>query len=310
MGATETAVRDPVFFRWHKYIDNLFFMHKSMLDPYSTRDLGFNNITLKAINVQVNGNGQKKNVLTTRMEYVNVDIYESMFQYENTSQALPISVYQVNHDEFHYIMEVKNTNSTNVKAAFRVFMAPSFDEHGDRFVLNEQRRLFIEMDKFVEELPPKTTHEITRSSKLSSVVKPPGLSIKDIEKKLNELVAKKQSTEEKVVSECVCRRERYCECGLPQNILLPRGTESGMIFDLFVMVTDWGSDNCTDNLDQGTSYCGVKNEKYPDSRAMGFPFDRKIDDKFLKKDKFLCTFVENFDNMLSVPITIKMITNN
>ncbi|XP_071956170.1 hemocyanin AA6 chain-like [Antedon mediterranea] len=297
MGATETAVRDPVFFRWHKYIDNLFVMHKNMLDPYSADDLGFKNIKLEEISVKVNDCDQ--NVLTTRMEYVNVDIYQSMYQ-GNPQQSLQVSVYRVNHDEFEYNMKVKNANSKNVKAAFRVFMAPSFDEHSDRFGLNEQRRLFIEMDKFVEEIPGNATHEIKRSSKLSSVVKPPGLSIKDI---LKEVETKRKSTEKNVESECVCRRERYCECGLPQNILLPRGTESGMRFDLFVMVTDWGSDNCTDNLDQGTSYCGVKNQKYPDGRAMGFPFDRNIDVKFFTK--FLDTFVDRFDNMLSVPITIK-----
>lgn len=33
----ETATRDPAFFRLHKYIDNLFKMHKDLLPPY-TRD--------------------------------------------------------------------------------------------------------------------------------------------------------------------------------------------------------------------------------------------------------------------------------
>ena len=82
-----------------------------------------------------------------------------------------------------------------------------------------------------------------------------------------------------------------------------------MKFDLFVMVTDWAADSSTDDLDQGTSYCGVKDAKYPDNRAMGFPFDRQIDKKFLKaKDQsvvgYLKAFTDHFKNMETVAITI------
>ncbi len=73
-----------------------------------------------------------------------------------------------------------------------------------------------------------------------------------------------------------------------------------MTFDLFVMVTSWKEDRVdTDDLDQGTSYCGVKNEKYPDKRAMGFPFDRTFND--IQSIQHL---VGNYPNMFTVPITI------
>ena len=77
-------------------------------------------------------------------------------------------------------------------------------------------------------------------------------------------------------------RTEFCSCGWPQHLLVPKGNDKGMIFDLFVMITDGELDKvegsghgkklCNDAL----SYCGVMDEKYPDKRAMGFPFDRKI----------------------------------
>ncbi|GFR08093.1 hemocyanin F chain, partial [Trichonephila clavata] len=32
-----------------------------------------------------------------------------------------------------------------------------------------------------------------------------------------------------------------------------------------------------------TSYCGLQNQKYPDKRAMGFPFDRAIKAKNIEE---------------------------
>lgn len=35
----ETATRDPAFFRLHKYIDNLFKLHKDLLPPYTREEV-------------------------------------------------------------------------------------------------------------------------------------------------------------------------------------------------------------------------------------------------------------------------------
>ena len=55
---------------------------------------------------------------------------------------------QVNHREFEYNISV--TAKQEVLAAFRIFIAPQFDEHGNKLEFEIQRRLFIEMDKFVQ----------------------------------------------------------------------------------------------------------------------------------------------------------------
>ena len=153
------------------------------------------------------------------------------------------------------------------------------------------------LHSFYHFLVPAGKHLITRSSLDSSVTKPPVETYADIKKKIG--ASPEGGSSLATESGCRCRSKRYCECGWPQRMLLPRGKASGMNFDLFVMVTDWAADNSTDDLDQGTSYCGVKNEKYPDSRAMGFPFDRSFESPSCLDD-----FVSQYGNITSTPITI------
>jgi len=69
----------------------------------------------------------------------------------------------------------------------------------------------------------------------------------------------------------------YCGCGWPHHLLIPRGTPEGMIFDLFVLVTD-STGFETEPEDVCTSarlLCGVRGGKYPDPYPMGYPFERR-----------------------------------
>jgi Hemocyanin, copper containing domain len=39
MGDSVTAMRDPIFYRWHKFIDSLFQQFKATLSPYTTQQV-------------------------------------------------------------------------------------------------------------------------------------------------------------------------------------------------------------------------------------------------------------------------------
>ncbi|GFS85968.1 hemocyanin F chain, partial [Nephila pilipes] len=41
--------------------------------------------------------------------------------------------------------------------------------------------------------------------------------------------------------------------------------------------------NTVPECGNASSYCGIKNQKYPDKRAMGYPFDRVIKAKNCKE---------------------------
>ena len=52
MGDVATAMRDPVFYRWHSYIDDIFQEHKNKLPPYTRSQLTFDGISITGITVQ------------------------------------------------------------------------------------------------------------------------------------------------------------------------------------------------------------------------------------------------------------------
>lgn len=39
MGEPSTALRDPLFYRWHAYLNRLFRMHKRNLNPYAEKEV-------------------------------------------------------------------------------------------------------------------------------------------------------------------------------------------------------------------------------------------------------------------------------
>jgi hypothetical protein len=98
-------------------------------------------------------------------------------------------------------------------------------------------------------------------------------------------------------------QEAICGCGWPQHLLVPMGNAGGVMFDLFVMVTDGTKDavprksparpNCKESL----SFCGSLDELYPDARAMGFPFDR-IARSVTKPGTNMATQAQNLDEFI------------
>lgn len=75
----------------------------------------------------------------------------------------------------------------------------------------------------------------------------------------------------------------YCGCGWPHHLLIPKGTREGLSLDLFAMVTDSEEDYVEpegraipQTCRQSYIFCGLMEEKYPDARPMGYPFDRKL----------------------------------
>lgn len=102
----------------------------------------------------------------------------------------------------------------------------------------------------------------------------------------------------------------FCGCGWPSHMLVPSGKKGdGMSCELFVMITNndedrvdqdlsgtihnsWSSSQilsnfgcsiCLGTCRDAFAFCGIRDKKYPDKRAMGFPFDRfpREDTEFL-----------------------------
>lgn len=61
-------------------------------------------------------------------------------------------------------------------------------------------------------------------------------------------------------------------------MLIPKGLPEGLRCELFVMVSNYEEDRVEQELvgtcNDSASYCGVRDRRYPDSKPMGYPFDR------------------------------------
>lgn len=120
-----------------------------------------------------------------------------------------------------------------------------------------------------------------------------------------------------------------CGCGWPQHLLVPKGEQGrGRLCDLFVMISNYADDRIDQDLvgmfqwfcfsheirlyletevkiisftgqcDDASSYCGVRDRRYPDRRAMGFPFDRNARAGVNTLQQFLSS------NMMTIPCSI------
>ena len=73
-----------------------------------------------------------------------------------------------------------------------------------------------------------------------------------------------------------------------------------MIFNR-TQVFDHGINECR----AGVSFCGLKNQKYPDARAMGYPFDRSALPSVRSLDDFLTPNMNSQDIKIFFTDTLK-----
>lgn len=275
MADTAAAIRDPFFWRWHRHVDDFYFRWTERLPAHDFADAPrvvvrdgsragdvVSDIIL-ATGEQVKAGGG------TPQEYGDREFGGERWDHEFASgerstdtlvtrmrtRSYPVApgrevqAEYLYPDDFWYFFRVRNDTDFPSRVTLRVFLAPEGTV--------ENRRTWIELDKFDHTVPARGRAVIARSSRDSSVVRKP--------------VVEPGQPAPRVEDPS---DDSYCKCGWPYGLLLPRGTREGMGFRLFVMATDWNRDRVRQDSCCGSfSYCGAQ-DFYPDRRPMGYPFDR------------------------------------
>ena len=154
------------------------------------------------------------------------------------------------HEPFLWRLRAENPGEAERTVTVRIFLAPA--------EAAEDRRAWIEMDKFEHVVPPGAS-EIERPGRLASPVRKPA-----------------ERPPVFVQGPAQTPHEQYCRCGWPYHLLVPRGTPAGMPFRVLAMLTDWELDKVSGDDDCGSmSFCGSR-DRYPDTREMGYPFSRPL----------------------------------
>ena len=155
------------------------------------------------------------------------------------------------HEPFSYFLRLENTSDAARQVTVRIFLAPSAPAGRDR-------RTWVEMDKFLLTVPASTRLVAYRADDESSVVKRP------VDTSPAAAIGGGSGPDE----------DSYCDCGWPYTLLLPRGTPAGLPFRLMVICTDAAIDRVPAAAQCGSmSWCGAV-DRYPDTRDMGYPFAR------------------------------------
>lgn len=248
MASPATAARDPLFYRWHRHVDDI-------LDAWQSTHLPPHDMSADAPRVLVRkwlGDGiapahQSPDLLLCFQQ----DIPEAASPdfdgqrwgeatfggdawtspppaFRASTHTLRTRMVQepvrlpdgrellkphLDHDAFYYFLRVENLLPREQKVTVRIHAA------ADAFA--EDRRMWMELDRFDHTLRPSERAVIFRPAHLSSVVH---------------------------------------ERGWPLHLLLPRGRREGMLFRFMVMITDWDSDHAG----------GAP----ADTRELGYPFNR------------------------------------
>jgi Hemocyanin, ig-like domain/Hemocyanin, copper containing domain len=155
----------------------------------------------------------------------------------------------LNHEPFTYFIRVENTSNQQISVTARIFLVPTKFE--------KDRRAWIEMDKFTATLAAGQKAVLHRPDTESAVIK------------------RKAETSPTAIANRPGGRTSYCDCGWPYTLLLPRGTAApGVPCRLLVMFTDATKDKIGQPGECGSmSFCGAR-DRYPDDREMGYPFAR------------------------------------
>ncbi|XP_064114999.1 hemocyanin AA6 chain-like [Macrobrachium nipponense] len=296
IGNSATAMRDPAFYRLHKLVDEIFQEYKMQQRPYTEEELGLPGIKVTKVGVLQDGN---PNDLKTRWKQRDFEANRGLDF--GRQGAILFRFTHLDHQPFDYHLQVQNTLTAEKEVTVRIFLAPTFDERGNKMSFMDQRLLWAEMDKFVVKLTPGENH-LVRSSLDSSITAPEEATFRDLE-------AESGSSKEKI-------EFGQCGCGWPQHMLLPRGMPQGMHFQLFVMLTDYAVDKVDQVIrcrecSNAVSYCGILDSKFPDTRPMGFPFDRKTPEvNSGSKIENVGDLAAQFDNMLTEDIKITLSETN
>ncbi|XP_016988367.1 phenoloxidase 3-like [Drosophila rhopaloa] len=284
MGDSSTAMRDPIFYKWHAYIDDLFQAHKKTLPAYKAEDLSFPGIDVLNINVKSRG---QLNRLTTFFKESDVDLSRGMDFQPRGSVFTRFTHLQ--HHPFEYTFDVNNSSGAPLLGYARIFMAPRLDDNNSTMVLADQRLMMIELDKFLIRMPPGES-TFTQKSINSSVTIPFERTFRD------------QDSNRPGKNTAAEQEEFFCGCGWPDHMLVPRGKVEGMTFDLFLMVSNYENERViqpgVEGCSKSASYCGLRDRLYPDRRSMGYPFDRLPPWNVTSLNQFLTS------NMKTVEVTI------
>jgi tyrosinase len=274
MANTRTAIMDPAFFRWHRHIDDLTEGQAGKQTPHDFADAPpvrfASGGALLCFTDAIPGfrpvGPELQQWADVRFGGANWDstsdlaVTDELETFMTKAESMGPRPY-LDHRDFAYVFRLENASRADVDVTLRLFAAP------EAWV--EERRMWIEMDKIPTTVPAGAKVVVSRWGGDASVVQREKGAGRPPHPRRDPIVNADGRGDPWAV-------QNYCNCGWPFHLLVPRGTTSGLGFQLAVMATDAEQDLKTHDPNRcgSLSFCGARDVEYPDRRPMGYPFDR------------------------------------
>merc|ERR1712142_427 len=274
MSYSEASARDPIFYRWHSHIEDIVQQFKDKEPLYTQNDFPLHD-GVEVVNVATM---MSKNLANTEDDVRNMLITHWEHKTIHHSESSTISYDRLNHLDFKYEIQVKNTNKITENVYIRLWLGIMTNKDD---LSSYQSKFMIEMDGFAHRLTGEDMEIIERQSTQSAA------TMKNLGTTIKSLIDTIRSGN---------TWETTTWCGYPHNLLLPRSDTfkpeendlGARKFVLMAFVTSTDNDVIagTDGVEH--VLCGHRdiNTKV-DGRPFGFPFDKQLGFKLTKEHKFV-----------------------
>ncbi|CAG8468876.1 11206_t:CDS:2 [Acaulospora colombiana] len=232
------GLRDPLFWMWHRHLDNLYLKFQNNLGPNDLLQ-DSPNVTIRSTDVylaftdvllKVAPNGRKDDW----QAFGDKTFGGSKFDLDCSNETV-----------------VTKELQTKMKNRTLVWREDNYDKENITYVYPRDWYYFFRVKNDVD----IKTEEQMDSTQLNMTF------LRSLTK-----------YDEKEVSELL-----FCDCGWPYNMIIPRGNREGMKFKMIIYISD-GLNDLLPTYDQcgSTLLCGGQKweEKVPDSKPFGYPFNR------------------------------------
>lgn len=259
----ETAMRDPMFYQLFKRIVKRYWQFKNILPSYTREELSFSGVKIQSVEVSK---------LVTYYDVFDVDISNSVGVHVPEVQDFIIRARTVrlNHLPFSYKIVVNA--KVPVKGVVRVYIAPKYDVYGNVYGINENRENFFLLDVFPLDFVAGENLVNRESTQFSYWVKD-----RTTISELYRWVLQAEKGERQFPTDMT-----EAHCGMPGRLMLPKGKKGGMPFQFFFIVSPFHAPK----VEHFSTYdarisCGIgSGSRFMDSLPLGYPFDRRISEKF------------------------------
>ncbi|XP_055907524.1 larval serum protein 1 beta chain-like [Eupeodes corollae] len=271
----ETMLRDPLSYQIFKRIADVYYKFKNQLPSYKREELNVPGVKIQDVEVSE---------LKTYFDLVDLDmtnlLNEKMVFADGKlvwDKTLLARQMRLNHIPYNYNIKVQS--DAPKKVVIRTYLAPEFDQNGQKIDLLSNRQNFLEIDIFSHDLPAGETI-IKRQSKDTYFNTNDQSTYTELYKNVMMAYEGKQEFSYGISG---------AHCGYPSRLALPHGWVEGMPMQLFFIISESNIESQgVPSFDPKTS-CGIGGgARYVDNLPLGYPFDRKIENvqEFLVPNMF------------------------